>query len=104
MALNSSGFTKSVELAVAKTPQQIEKPGVVPGAENPQTSAAIIKAKKGNTGALFIGFSKAELEPEGEGFELAAGESVAIDLNGLGGMWFTGANAKDKLVLLGVGP
>lgn len=103
MGLSSSGFTKQVELTLAKTPQAIEPPGGI-GTGNPQTGSVAIKAKKGNVGPLFIGFSKAELEPEGAGFELVAGETITLDVNGLGKAWFSGANAKDKLCILGVGP
>lgn len=103
MALNSSGFTKTVELATAKTPQLLEPSGTTPGSENPQTASVIVKAKPGNVGSLFVGFSKAEVEAEGAGFELAKGEAISLDLNGLGNVWFNGPN-KDKLMILGVGP
>lgn len=106
--MNSTGYAFQVELAVAKVAQQIDSQGTVPGAENPQTSAVAIKAMSGNTGPLFIGFSKAEVEASekvsGTGFELAVGETVTLDIGNLGLLWFNGANAKDKLCVLGVGP
>lgn len=106
--MNSTGYAFQVELTTAKTAQQIDIQGTVPGAENPQTSAVAIKALSGNAGPLFIGFSKGEVEKEekisGAGFEIVAGESIAIDIQNLGLLWFNGANAKDKLCVLGVGP
>lgn len=104
MGLNSSGYTETVELTAGKTAQQVDIQGTTPGSENPQTGSVAIKAKKGNTGPLFIGFSKAEVEATEAGFELAAGETISIDIGTLGKMWFNGANTKDKLCILGIGP
>lgn len=104
MGVSNSGYTFQVELAIAKTPQQIDPQTTTPGSENPQTETAAIKAKSGNVGTLFIGFSKQEVESEGAGFEVGPGEIVSVDIGTLGKVWFNGANAKDGFCVMGVGP
>jgi hypothetical protein len=107
MAANASGFTEQVNLTKEKVPQQVDPQGTRPGEENPQVASVAVKAKAKNKGALFLGFSKVEVEEEGgefKGFELSAGETVSMDIETIGRLWFNGANTGDGLCVLGVGP
>lgn len=103
MGLASKGWTFQVKLKEAKTAQEVDVPP-----REPETKSIVVKAAAANKGALFVGFSKKEVEAEakvsGAGFELAAGESISLDITGPGTMWFNGANAEDKLCILGLVP
>jgi hypothetical protein len=101
MGLPSSLFNFQVTLAESKVAQAVEPPGKTPGTGNPQTSSVVVKARAGNIGLLFVGVAGVS---ETTGLELEKGESIALDINGIGNLFFVGANAGDKLCVLGVGP
>lgn len=103
MGVNNSGYAFQIALAEAEKVQQIDIQTNVAGSENPQTAAVAVKAMATNKGPLFIGFSN-EITKTEKSFELAVGETVSIDIGTLGSTWFIGANAGDKLCILGVGP
>lgn len=96
-----------VTLAAAGTMQQVAPPPAldIPGQEGIQTTAAIIKALAGNTGALYVGPFNATTDwLQTHGFVLDAGDSVSMDVIGLGKLWFDGDNDGDKICILLVGP
>lgn len=101
MGLVSSIYNFQVTLAEGKVAQNIDPTGNIPGSENPQTASVVVKARAGNIGLLFIGGPGVT---ETTGLELEKGESAAIDVQTIGKLYFVGANAGDKLCVLGVGP
>lgn len=90
-----------VALAAENVEQAVEKPSVEPGKGNPQMSSVAIRAMKGNGGVLYVG-------PKGvtaaNGFELAAGDALTVDITSLGQLFFTGPKVGDKLCVFFVGP
>lgn len=90
-----------VELVEPKKAQAIEPPGNVPGSENPQIGGLVIKALKGNKGTVYVGGLGVT---EAAGYPLEPGETLPIDVMGLGGAEFIGPNAKDSVAVCWVGP
>jgi hypothetical protein len=93
-------YSFQITQAVTNTAQVIQAPGIIPGAEAPHTTSAIIKALKGNGGSVYLG-------PPGvtaaTGYILDAGETIAVDTLGLSKLYMNGASGNTLSVLL-VGP
>jgi hypothetical protein len=81
--------------------QPIEKPGTAPGTGNPPMESASIRAMKTNTGVIYLGDSTVTAAT---GFELAAGDSLNIDVTSLGNLYMFASKAGDKLCVFWVGP
>jgi len=99
-----------VELAVGGTAQAVEKPAAKPGEDNPQIGSVVVRAMKGNTGIIYLGGEKGKLgsgentATAAEGFELAAGDAISLDIQGLGRAWMNGTHAGDKVCVCWTGP
>jgi hypothetical protein len=101
MGANLTAGSFQVELAKANEAQAIEPPGNVPGSENPQIQSITMRALKGNKGTLWVG---KEGVSANNGFELAPGDGISVDVMGSGKFFFVGPEVKDKLCALWVGP
>lgn len=101
MGALSSPFSFQVSLAAENVAQAIEPPGNIPGQENPQVASVAIKAKMTNTGLLFIGKVGVTALT---GFELEKGETITLDIQNTGSLYFVGPHVGDTLCVLGVGP
>lgn len=82
--------------------QQIDIQGGI-GQGEPQIASIIVRAMKGNTGILYVGGSKPEAAAA-EGFELAAGDAIALDIQSTGSFWMSGTKAADRVCIAAVGP
>lgn len=104
MSANQGFSTFQVSLVEAGDAhaQKLDAQGA-PGEGEPQVSGITIRAMKGNGGVIFLGGSAAEAAAE-EGFELAAGDALSVDITGTGNIWMSGTKAGDKLCVAGVGP
>lgn len=105
MGVNRGFSAFQVALAVAgdANAQRVQTQNVAPGTGNPQISGVTIRAMKGNTGIIYLGGSQAEAAAA-IGFELAAGDALSVDIEGLGNLWMSGTKAADRLCIAGVGP
>ena len=63
----------------------------------------VIRALKGNAGIIYLGGSAANASAA-KGFELAAGDSISVDVMGGGQIWMNGTKTNDKVCVAWVGP
>jgi hypothetical protein len=96
--LNCGSF--QVNFPTKEVAKAIEPPGSIPP-ENPQISSCIIRALKGNTGTIYVGDSTVT---NTTGFELAAGDSLNLDIMGLGKAYGWASKENDKIAVFWVGP
>lgn len=102
--MNQNFYTFQVALAAIgdANAQQIDiQEGI--GKGEPQIGSVVIRAMKGNTGILYVGGSKPEAAAA-EGFELAAGDAISVDIQSTGSIWMSGTKAADRLCVAAVGP
>jgi hypothetical protein len=105
-------FVSAQVIAIGGTVQKVLSAGTGPGAENPPQPAAsiVLKARKGNTSPLYLGIATTGGGTAGSslssttGFELQPGDSVGVDLMGIGLGYIIGATANDRYDILMVGP
>lgn len=102
MAANLNVGTFQVALELAEKEEPVEEGGETPGSENPQITSAIVRALKTNTGVVWVG-NKGNANAT-KGFELAAGDAVSVDVQGLKKLFAFATKAKDRLCVLWVGP
>ncbi|HEX4715441.1 MAG TPA: hypothetical protein VH164_10985 [Ktedonobacteraceae bacterium] len=108
---NSSVFADAKSIAVGGTAQQLLQSlnGGIWGLNSQSINAVVIKARKANTGFLYIGNATTGGGTNGSGlsaatgFELAAGDSVAIEVAGAGKIWVLGTVTGDKYDVLSLG-
>lgn len=81
--------------------EQVEKPSGKPGTDNPPISSIVVRALKGNVGTVYIGGKGVSAA---NGFPLEPGDSISMDIQGLGLLFGIAVNAKDKLAFFYVGP
>lgn len=103
MSVNQNFYTFQVPLAAIGdgNAQKIDVQGGV-GQGEPQVGSITIRAMKGNTGIIYLGGSAAEAAAA-EGFELAAGDALSIDIQSTGSIWMSGTKAADRLCVAAVG-
>jgi hypothetical protein len=102
MAANLNVDTFQVALETAEKEEPVEEGGATPGSENPQITSAIVRALKTNAGIVWVG-GIGNANPT-KGFELAAGDAISVDVQGLKKLKAYATKAKDRLCVLWVGP
>lgn len=80
-----------------KAKEAVEKSGAVPGSDNPAFNSVILRANPANVGVIFLGDSNVT---EANGFPLAKGDSVSMDIQSLGTVFGFAEKANDKLHVL----
>ena len=79
----------------------VESPTPLPAAPQPQIGSASVRAMKGNTGIIYVG---AKGVTKTNGYDLASGDVVIVDVLGLAEMFATATKAGDKLCVFWIGP
>ena len=100
---NANAYASSTVIGTGGTAQQLQSPGTGPGADIPQGSYIVLKARKNNTSPLYVGNSNAVTASTG--FELQPGDiTPLLPIGALSKAWIIGATTNDRYDLLTLGP
>lgn len=104
MASNGTWYVSSGSITTGGTIQRVLSQGTGPGADLPELSQIIIKARHGNTSPLYIGTSSTTTSST-NGFEMQPSDvTYPLDVMETGELYIIGATTGDKYDIIAVGP